>query len=50
MTAIYEYEGTCTAEVNRFEEYYTKVDIRFTQTRTTESPGFAQKEQQYSGS
>ncbi len=29
VTAIYEYEGTCTAEVNKFEEYYTKVDIRF---------------------
>ncbi len=24
-----KYKGTCTAEVSRFEEYYTKVDIWF---------------------
>ena len=50
MIAIYRYEGTCTAEVNRFEEYYTKVDIRFIKTRDHSESWFALKEQQYSGS
>jgi len=30
VTAIYEYEGTCTAEVYRFEVYYTKVNTKVT--------------------